>query len=125
MLSCWCYNPEKRPNFRELEENISEILGEQKAEYYIDLNEPYLKANAHRLNSGETDYLALLKSPDLQAPSVPTHLAVQKRVSFSSKDPNGASTSTNDFNGANNIPKSSESDRITSIPLEAFKSNRV
>ena len=74
MLSCWCLVPEKRPKFNELEKNIAKILGEIKSEHYIDLNEPYLEANANRFNSGDIDYLALLGSPDTQAPSVPVNL---------------------------------------------------
>lgn len=73
MLSCWSAIPENRPKFHELEKIISKLIGERKSQLYIDLNRPYLKANAKRFKSDRPDYLALLASPNCQAPPVPTN----------------------------------------------------
>lgn len=71
MLSCWYCNPEKRPKFSNLERKLLKILGKSKSDHYIDLNKPYLEANETRFNSGETDFLALLNSPECSATQTP------------------------------------------------------
>lgn len=71
MLSCWCTNPESRPLFDSLEKSISKLLENGVAEHYIDLNEPYLQSNITNFNEGQTDYLALMGSPDCPPPPTP------------------------------------------------------
>lgn len=95
MLSCWCVNYEKRPLFNVLETKISEILGRVESEHYIGLNEPYLRANEMRFkSSGETDYVALLGSPDCQAPAVP-YKKLTRKYSASWKSSASTPTATN------------------------------
>lgn len=60
MLSCWRMNAELRPTFNDLEDKIYRLLERNIATHYIDLNEPYLKSNVNRLNSGQKEYLKLL-----------------------------------------------------------------
>ena len=74
MLSCWSSIPENRPKFHDLEKIISELLGETKTDQYVDMNKPYLRANANRYKSDRPDYLALLASPSCQAPPVPGNI---------------------------------------------------
>lgn len=76
MLSCWRVNPESRPMFDELEKNISVYLESDVVEHYIDLNEPYLKANINDINAGKTDYIAMMGSPDFYAPQMPNYVNV-------------------------------------------------
>lgn len=71
MLSCWCANAESRPLFDSLEKSISKLLENGVAEHYIDLNEPYLQSNITNFNEGQTDYLALMGSPDCPPPPTP------------------------------------------------------
>lgn len=71
MLSCWYANPESRPLFDSLEKSISKLLENGVAEHYIDLNEPYLQTNVANFTEGQTDYLALMGSPDCPAPPTP------------------------------------------------------
>lgn len=91
MLSCWHVKPEKRPTFKDLERSISGILGESEADYYINLNEPNVQANEERLNSGQTDYLALMAAPDLKAPPPPP----PNYVVFETNSSSDAPTATN------------------------------
>lgn len=95
MLSCWYCNPEKRPKFSDLEKIISKILGKTKSDHYIYLNEPYLEANERRFNSGETDYVALLSSPDYEAPRAPVNDLQENYFEPSAELPVGVSTATN------------------------------
>ncbi|XP_055301547.1 uncharacterized protein LOC129568055 [Sitodiplosis mosellana] len=125
MLSCWCVDPEKRPKFSDLETSISKIIEETKSEYYIELNEPYLEANANRFNSGETDYLAILGSPDSQAPSVPLNLMEKDHFSFLTKRPGGTSIATNGLHVASDALSSSKRVPNTSIDLKTFKTNNL
>ncbi|XP_055305946.1 vascular endothelial growth factor receptor 2-like [Sitodiplosis mosellana] len=60
MLSCWRMNAELRPTFNDLEDKIYRLLERNVANQYIDLNEPYLKANMNPLHSGQKEYLKLL-----------------------------------------------------------------
>ena len=53
-------NGELRPTFNDLEDKIYRLLERNVATHYIDLNEPYLKSNVNRLNSGQKEYLKLL-----------------------------------------------------------------
>lgn len=53
-------NAELRPTFNDLEDKIYRLLERNVATHYIDLNEPYLKSNVNRLNSGQKEYLKLL-----------------------------------------------------------------
>ncbi|XP_055309604.1 vascular endothelial growth factor receptor kdr-like [Sitodiplosis mosellana] len=76
MLSCWRVKPESRPLFDELEENISKLLETSVAKHYINLNEPYLKANVEKYNCGTTDYAALIGTPNFQAPSPPSATSI-------------------------------------------------
>lgn len=68
MLSCWRVSPESRPSFNDIENSFSKMLESNVAEHYIDLNEPYLKSNETNFGRGQTDYIALMGSPDCQAP---------------------------------------------------------
>lgn len=72
MLSCWRFNSETRPLFDEIEKSIFKLLDTDVAEHYIQLNEPYAKANVKNIECGKTDYIALMGTPDSQAPCPPT-----------------------------------------------------
>lgn len=128
MLSCWCFNPDKRPKFSDLENIISKIIGKTELEHYVDLNEPYLEANKSRLKSGETDYLALLGSPDCPAPSVPVNALREKYFPFLIKSSDDTLTAINGLYVANNTPILSRKFLNTeerSIPLMSFKPNNL
>lgn len=71
MLSCWRVNPETRPMFNELERSLFKLLDTNVAEYYVRLNEPYVKANVEKFEHGMTDYIALMGTPKSRAPSIP------------------------------------------------------
>ncbi|XP_055305923.1 vascular endothelial growth factor receptor 3-like [Sitodiplosis mosellana] len=71
MLSCWQLIPKSRPLFDKLEEEITKMMDRSVSEHYIIMNEPYLEVNVNRFSSGQTDYFALLGSPDCQSPSKP------------------------------------------------------
>ncbi|XP_031632064.1 vascular endothelial growth factor receptor 3-like [Contarinia nasturtii] len=106
MLSCWCVQPEKRPLFNKLESNISKLLGETVSEHYVDLNDPYVQANASRFNSGKTDYFALLGTPDCEAPCVPIRVLHEKYFPFLTDLLDGTPTATNNLYVAANTSKS-------------------
>lgn len=72
MLSCWQTDPDTRPLFNELEQSFRRLLHANVAEHYIQLNEPYLKANVENSQCGKTDYIALMGSPHSRTPSTPT-----------------------------------------------------
>lgn len=74
MLSCWRVNPESRPLFEELETSISQFMENDMAEYYVNLNEPYLEANVNNYKHGKTDYIALMGAPECRAPMTPTYV---------------------------------------------------
>lgn len=131
MLSCWYFKPEKRPKFNQLEDEISKILGKLDSQHYIDLNAPYLEANQSRFNSGKTDYLALLKSPDCQAPHVPVN-KFQQYLHVLAEHPDDTQTATNDLYVVNDTLESSGTSLSTSeipvpesISLRTFKPNRI
>ncbi|XP_055921707.1 vascular endothelial growth factor receptor 1-like isoform X2 [Eupeodes corollae] len=74
MLECWSANPESRPLFHELEKKFARLLGDEVTSHYVDLNEPYLKINTEHQQQSETDYLALMGSPDEMAPPPPRYV---------------------------------------------------
>lgn len=65
MSSCWRLNPELRPCFIDLEDGIYKLLERSIANRYIILNEPYVKWNAQHFSPAQTDYLKLVKSPEI------------------------------------------------------------
>uniref|UniRef100_A0A1I8MMD5 Protein tyrosine kinase n=1 Tax=Musca domestica TaxID=7370 RepID=A0A1I8MMD5_MUSDO len=100
MLECWRTNPESRPLFNVLKERFGQMLGEEVASHYMDLNEPYLRVNTEYMKRNQTDYLALMGSPDEMAPPPPRyvngHILPEIRIDLSSDDylqmsPNGGS----------------------------------
>ncbi|XP_055840031.1 vascular endothelial growth factor receptor 1 [Episyrphus balteatus] len=74
MLECWSANPESRPLFHELEKKFARLLGDEVTNHYVDLNEPYLKINTEHMQQSDTDYLALMGSPDEMAPPPPRYV---------------------------------------------------
>lgn len=68
MYSCWHVHPKARPSFDVLEETIYKLLGKNTAEYYVTLNDQYVRSNASNFTTGKTDYLAMMASPDCKAP---------------------------------------------------------
>ncbi|XP_055307327.1 platelet-derived growth factor receptor alpha-like [Sitodiplosis mosellana] len=91
MLSCWRVNPELRPSFDGLGRSISMLLDTSVTERFVNLNEPYLKANVAKYESGKTDYIALMGTPNFQAPPIPS-------VPAALSDQSAPSTSTLEFN---------------------------
>lgn len=71
MLSCWKLIPKSRPLFHKLEEKIIKMMDKSVSEYYIVINEQYLKENVNRFIYNQTDYIALLGSPNSQSPPIP------------------------------------------------------
>lgn len=71
MLKCWRVRPESRPRFYHLVKSLGDLLESGVAEHYINLNEPYVRMNPNNFAKGQTDYLALMASPDSPAPPVP------------------------------------------------------
>lgn len=126
MLSCWRLNPEKRPKFNDLEKCIGKILGTADSEQYTDLNEPYMKANKFRFNSGETDYLALQGAPNSQAPSVPVNALREKYFPFLSKMPGIKIAATNGLEkSAPKLSKQFPKTLKQPITLRTFKTNSI
>nr|XP_016943226.1 vascular endothelial growth factor receptor 1 isoform X4 [Drosophila suzukii] len=74
MLECWRKNPESRPLFPELEQRFGNMLGEDVANHYLDLNNPYMQSNMEYMKTQTTDYLGLMGSPDELAPSAPRYV---------------------------------------------------
>ncbi|XP_026834392.1 vascular endothelial growth factor receptor 1 isoform X3 [Drosophila erecta] len=74
MLECWRKNPESRPLFAELEKRFGNMLGEDVASHYLDLNNPYMQSNIEYMKKQSTDYLALMGSPDELAPAAPRYV---------------------------------------------------
>ncbi|KAH8325621.1 hypothetical protein KR067_002519 [Drosophila pandora] len=74
MLECWRKNPESRPLFNALEKRFANMLNEDVANHYLDLNNPYMQSNLEYMKKQETDYLALMGSPDEVAPSAPSYV---------------------------------------------------
>lgn len=65
MSACWRLNPELRPSFIDLEDGIYKLLERSIANRFIILNEPYVKWNAQHFSPAQTDYLKLVKSPEI------------------------------------------------------------
>lgn len=103
MRSCWDCVPEKRPAFNRLEGDIAKILGKSDLEHYEDLSEPYLQANVCRCDGGNTDYFALLKSPDSQAPTVPGNELRRKFFPFVQSQSNTFATTNNLYVDSDNL----------------------
>lgn len=66
MLSCWAANPEDRPSFTDLRNDLEKLLEEQEDELYISVNcvefDDYcaLVGNPSSSSSSEDDELAML-----------------------------------------------------------------
>ncbi|KAH8409381.1 hypothetical protein KR222_002180, partial [Zaprionus bogoriensis] len=74
MLECWRKSPESRPLFNVLERRFANMLGEDVANHYLDLNDPYMRTNTEYMKNRPTDYLSLMGSPDEFAPSAPRYV---------------------------------------------------
>ncbi|XP_060666911.1 vascular endothelial growth factor receptor 1 isoform X3 [Drosophila nasuta] len=74
MLECWRKSPESRPLFNVLEKRFANMLGEDAANHYLDLNDPYMRSNTEYLRNHPTDYLSLMGSPDEFAPAAPRYV---------------------------------------------------
>ncbi|KAJ8976163.1 hypothetical protein NQ317_002051 [Molorchus minor] len=74
MIDCWATKPLARPSFAKLAESIGTFLEESVRKNYIDLNDPYLAMNCHRLEAGENDYLAMMSPPTFEALSSPHYM---------------------------------------------------
>lgn len=70
MMQCWRENPESRPSFNELTSNLSNLMKNDVVEYYVNLNEPYMKVNETNFADGHPDYLAMMAVPGCKEPSV-------------------------------------------------------
>ncbi|XP_030080358.1 vascular endothelial growth factor receptor 2 isoform X5 [Drosophila hydei] len=74
MLECWRKSPESRPLFNVLERRFANMLGEDVANHYLDLNDPYMRSNSEYMKNRPTDYLSLMGAPDDFAPSAPRYV---------------------------------------------------
>ncbi|KAH8378483.1 hypothetical protein KR093_011649, partial [Drosophila rubida] len=74
MLECWRKSPESRPLFNVLEKRFANMLGEDAANHYLDLNDPYMRSNTEYMRNRPTDYLSLMGSPDEFAPAAPRYV---------------------------------------------------
>ncbi|KRG02703.1 uncharacterized protein Dmoj_GI14251, isoform B [Drosophila mojavensis] len=90
MLECWRKSPESRPLFNVLERRFADMLGEDVANHYLDLNDPYMRSNTEYMKNRPTDYLSLMGAPDDFAPSAPRyvngHIVPKIRIEESSDD---------------------------------------
>ncbi|XP_030080356.1 vascular endothelial growth factor receptor 1 isoform X3 [Drosophila hydei] len=90
MLECWRKSPESRPLFNVLERRFANMLGEDVANHYLDLNDPYMRSNSEYMKNRPTDYLSLMGAPDDFAPSAPRyvngHIVPKIRIEESSDD---------------------------------------
>ncbi|XP_044749513.1 vascular endothelial growth factor receptor 1-like [Coccinella septempunctata] len=71
ILECWSHNPLRRPSFENLADRLGTMIGNQMRQYYIDLNDPYLRCNVLRRESGIDDYLDRVNSPNFENLSSP------------------------------------------------------
>lgn len=66
MLSCWRANPEERPSFTDLRNELEKLLEEQGDEQYISVNcadfDDYCALVGNQSSSSENEELALLTS---------------------------------------------------------------
>uniref|UniRef100_A0A182JHL4 receptor protein-tyrosine kinase n=1 Tax=Anopheles atroparvus TaxID=41427 RepID=A0A182JHL4_ANOAO len=74
MLNCWNVKPDSRPSFKDLKSRFNAMLPEEMQDHYMELNEPYLKMNAEKVERGDTDYLANLGPPEELAPTAPNYV---------------------------------------------------
>ncbi|KAH8263498.1 hypothetical protein KR044_009761, partial [Drosophila immigrans] len=74
MLECWRKSPDSRPLFNVLEKRFANMLGEDAANHYLDLNDPYMRSNTEYMRNRPTDYLSLMGSPDEFAPAAPRYV---------------------------------------------------
>ncbi|XP_055308104.1 fibroblast growth factor receptor 3-like [Sitodiplosis mosellana] len=97
MSACWRKEPELRPSFDELGRSLSKFLDPSVAERFVNLNEPYSKANVEKYEGGKIDYTALMETPDFQAPSSPSGSAHQcNALAEIHQQPNESSTIASD-----------------------------
>lgn len=62
MFSCWDKDPESRPTFNELENSISNCIEASIIQRFIDLNEPFLEENSSHFQSGQIDYMGMMRN---------------------------------------------------------------
>ncbi|XP_017854588.1 vascular endothelial growth factor receptor 1 isoform X2 [Drosophila busckii] len=90
MLECWRKSPDSRPLFNVLERRFANMLGEDVANHYLDLNDPYMRSNTENMKNNPTDYLSMMGSPDEFAPPAPRyvngHIVPDIRIDESSDD---------------------------------------
>lgn len=58
MLSCWEQEPQSRPSFVDLQQRLRQMLRNDIAQHYVELNGPYIQMNAMKFGNGAIDYLA-------------------------------------------------------------------
>lgn len=63
MLECWHVVPQARPSFSDLEQRFGHILGENKRNHFVQLNQPFAEMNSVRVANGQRDYLTVRASP--------------------------------------------------------------
>ncbi|ALC38897.1 Pvr, partial [Drosophila busckii] len=82
--------PDSRPLFNVLERRFANMLGEDVANHYLDLNDPYMRSNTENMKNNPTDYLSMMGSPDEFAPPAPRyvngHIVPDIRIDESSDD---------------------------------------
>lgn len=66
MLSCWAADPENRPSFTDLRNDLEKLLEEQEDELYISVNcaefDDYCALVDNPSSSSEDDELAMLRN---------------------------------------------------------------
>ncbi|KAL5278984.1 KDR family protein [Megaselia abdita] len=73
MLECWNVRPESRPLFHDLENKFGVLLGENDANHYMQLNEPYMLHNNEYFSKRDID-LNILRPPEMLAPKAPIYV---------------------------------------------------
>lgn len=97
MRECWRTHPESRPRFENLVETLGKLLDSGVAEHYINLNAPYAQINIINSAEGQIDYLGLMASPDIRAPSDSQYIKMGPDVTppiYLTKNPNGLNNNT-------------------------------
>lgn len=70
MRECWYAEPEHRPRFEVLERRLGDMLPEDVAQEFVDMNDQYMQVNiAEGRDKG--DYLSVLLAPEAMAPAIP------------------------------------------------------
>ncbi|XP_073825359.1 PDGF- and VEGF-receptor related isoform X19 [Musca autumnalis] len=119
MLECWSTNPERRPLFNVLKERFGHMLGEEVASHYMDLNEPYLRVNTEYMKRNQTDYLALMGSPDEMAPPPPRYVNGHILPEIHTAAEQHSPTLANNLDSPNNAkPPRNKKDGIDPLPEE-------